>query len=560
MNLIRWDEYPLVEVVDVLIRDCTIDGKQITRADLPDIMPRAAKSDAEKFSRTRANAEVFTPSNVVKFMVDALDDGRLESRWLEVACGEAPFITNRYDAVTGEAVTFDKRVGILDRKLRAIHGDKISQALRAVQSVYGYELQGDSLLIARANVLLTFVEFARPSAAMLNEAAQIVAQNFWQMDAYASYDMFNPSPAIKICNHFAKGADPMKFDFVITNPPYQDDTSGGNKSYAPPVYNHFMKECRKIADKVVLITPARFLFNAGGTPKKFNGEMLNDKHLKILHYEPDSKKIFRNRNVDIEGGVVVTMYDNSRTFEPIGTFTPFAELNDIHQKVVVDNPDFRPLNEIIYSRKIFKLTEKFYVDNPDAPTYLKDGNSYTIGTNAFTEMPEYFLDAALDDGNDYVKIFGKVGAQRVYKFIRRDYVNNPAPLDKWKVFLPKANGASGTLGKDAARLISKPVIGEPSVGATETFIAVGTFDTRAEAEACLKYIKSKFARVLLGILKATQDNTADKWSKVPLQNFSSNVDIDWREDISDIDAQLYRKYGLSASEVEFIERHVKEMI
>ena len=217
--LISWDEYPLAEVVDVLIRDCTIDGKQITRAELPDIMPRADKSAAEKFSRTRTNAEVFTPRNVVKFMVDALDDGRLDSRWLEVACGEAPFITTRYDAVSGEPIPFAERVGILDRKLRSIGGDKIPQALRAVQSVYGYELQGDSLLIARANVLLTFVEFAKPPAAVLNDAAQIVAQNFWQMDAYARYDMFNPSPAIKIRNHFAKGADPMKFDFVISNPP-----------------------------------------------------------------------------------------------------------------------------------------------------------------------------------------------------------------------------------------------------------------------------------------------------------------------------------------------------
>ncbi|MBE8952804.1 MAG: Eco57I restriction-modification methylase domain-containing protein [Quinella sp. 1Q7] len=522
-------------------------------------MPRAAKSDAEKFSRTRATAEVFTPSTVVKFMVDALDDGRLDSRWLEVACGEAPFITNRYDAVTGEAVTFDKRVGILDRKLRAIHGDKIPQALRAVQSVYGYELQGDSLLIARANVLLTFAEFAKPSAAMLNEAAQIVAQNFWQMDAYARYDdLFNPSPAIKICNHFAKGADPMKFDFVISNPPYQDDTSGGNKSYAPPVYNHFMKECRKIADKVVLITPARFLFNAGGTPKKFNGEMLNDKHLKILHYEPDSKKIFRNRNVDIEGGVVVTMYDNSRTFEPIGTFTPFAELNDIHQKVVVDNPDFRPLKEIIYSQTVYRLTKKFHADNPDAVNAISKGHANDFSTVLMNRFGNLFFDAAPEDGHDYVQVHGRQNNRRVCKWFRSDWVTHPAPFDKFKVLVSTANGRSN-LGNDAAQLISEPVISEPFVVNTETYITIGAFDTRAEAEACLKYVKSKFARVMLGMLKVTQHATPDKWSKVPLQDFSSNVDIDWREDISDIDAQLYRKYGLSASEVEFIERHVKEL-
>ena len=552
MNLIRWDEYPLAEVVDALIRDCTIDGKQITRADLPDIMPRAAKSDAEKFSRTRATAEVFTPSTVVKFMVDALDDGRLESRWLEVACGEAPFITNRYDAVTGEAVTFDKRVGILDRKLRAIHGDKIPQALRAVQSVYGYELQGDSLLIARANVLLTFVEFARPSAAMLNEAAQIVAQNFWQMDAYAHYDMFNPSPAIKIRNHFAKGADPMKFDFVISNPPYHEEKDDNGRQ--PPVYNHFMRECYKIADKTLLITPARFLFNAGQTPKAFNQKMLNDEHLKVLHYEPDSKKIFRNRNVDIKGGVVITFHDNSRTFEPIEFFTPFAELNDIHRKVVVENPDFRPFSEIVYTPIAYKLSEKFFAERPELVGKLQKPNDPVLRTNIFQRVPEMFFDAAPDDGNDYVQVLGLANKRRVYKWIRRDYINAPDLLDKYKIFSPEADG-SGEFGEK----LTDPLVVGKGIGATQTFITIGAFDTRAEVEACLKFIKCKFARAMRNILKVTQHNPPATWAKVPLQDFSSAIDIDWREDISDIDAQLYRKYGLSASEVEFIERHVKEL-
>ena len=350
----------------------------------------------------------------------------------------------------------------------------------------------------------------------------------------------------------------MKFDFVISNPPYQDDTSGGNKTYAPPVYNHFMRECRKIADKVVLITPARFLFNAGGTPKKFNGEMLNDKHLKILHYEPDSKKIFRNRNVDIEGGVVVTLYDNSRTFEPIGTFTPFAELNDIHRKVVVDNPEFRPLNEIMFASEIYHFTDKLHEDFPDAASRLSKGHAYDLKTNVFEKLTDIFFDTAPNDGNDYVKIFGKFKTERVYKFIRRDYINAPAPLDKWKVLISHSHGRSN-LGNEAARIISKPVLAEPHVGCTQTFITVGAFDTRAEADACLKYIKTKFARVMLGILKATQHNPPATWSKVPLQNFTATSDIDWSADISDIDAQLYRKYGLSASEVEFIERHVKEL-
>ncbi len=88
---------------------------------------------------------------------------------------------------------------------------------------------------------------------------------------------------------------------------------------------------------------------------------------------------------------------------------------------------------------------------------------------------------------------------------------------------------------------------------------IGAFDTRTEADACLKYIKSKFARALLGVLKVTQDNPPSTWAKVPLQNFTATSDIDWTVPIAELDAQLYRKYGLTDAEIEFIESHVRAM-
>lgn len=123
----------------------------------------------------------------------------------------------------------------------------------------------------------------------------------------------------------------------------------------------------------------------------------------------------------------------------------------------------------------------------------------------------------------------------------------------------KSNGASGTLGEQAARLISPPMICEPNTGHTQTFISIGSFDTQQEAENCLKYVKSKFARVLLGILKITQDNPPDRWAYIPQQNFSSDSDIDWSVSIAEIDRQLYRKYNLSEEEIAFVETKVKEM-
>lgn len=107
--------------------------------------------------------------------------------------------------------------------------------------------------------------------------------------------------------------------------------------------------------------------------------------------------------------------------------------------------------------------------------------------------------------------------------------------------------------------MSMPIISEPDIGATETFISIGGFDSRGEAEAAYKYICSKFARIMLGILKVTQPITPDKWKYVPLQDFTADSDIDWSKSVHEIDEQLYKKYGLTEEEIEFIESHAKEM-
>ena len=120
--------------------------------------------------------------------------------------------------------------------------------------------------------------------------------------------------------------------------------------------------------------------------------------------------------------------------------------------------------------------------------------------------------------------------------------------------MPKANG-TGAIGE----VLSTPLIGEPLIGYTQSFIGIGSVSTESEAEAILKYVKSKFARAMLGILKITQDNPPERWALVPLQDFTLASDINWSKSVSEIDQQLYAKYGLSNEEINFIESHVKEM-
>lgn len=355
-------------------------------------------------------------------------------------------------------------------------------------------------------------------------------------------------------NFWNKGVGKMFFDAVVGNPPYQNAMANTSDE---PVYNYFIESSFKLADKVSLIHPARCLFNAGKTPKDFNKRLLANEHVKIIEYFPKSQDVFQTS--DIEGGVVITYYDANKTFGAIGTFIPFKELESIHKKVVVDNENFSPLSEIIYPPESFHFTRKFHEDNPDATKILSEGHADDLTTNIFEKLPDIFLDDKPNDGREYIQIFGLLKMKRAYKWIRRGYVRNDNNLEKYKVIVPKSNGSGSLYEVLNTPLIGLPAIGLPLVGCTQTFITVGAFDSLAEAEACLKYIKTKFARAMLGILKVTQDNKAATWAKVPLQDFTSASEINWELSVAEIDKKLYEKYGLSAAEKAFIEERVRAM-
>lgn len=345
----------------------------------------------------------------------------------------------------------------------------------------------------------------------------------------------------------------MKFDYVIGNPPYNDDfaNSGDNGNYAAPVYNSFLDASYKVAEKVEMIHPARFLFNAGSTPKDWNKKMLNDKHFKVLLYEPKSANIFSN--TDIKGGVAITYRDANADFGSIDIFTPYAELNTILKKVQpLTNGS---LDSIISGRGVYKLSKKAINDFPQIEELQSKGHKYDVGTGAFKVLKDkIFFETKPKNGRDYIQFLGLSKNERVYYWTEEKYHNVPESFYQYKIFIPKANG-NGTLGE----VISTPLIGTPLIGATESFLSIGCFKTMEEAKNCLKYIKTKFSRTLLGILKVTQENTRDKWKFVPLQNFTSTSDIDWSKSISDIDQDLYKKYGLLDEEINFIETHVKGM-
>ncbi|HRM91640.1 MAG TPA: hypothetical protein PLK68_14405, partial [Thomasclavelia ramosa] len=213
--------------------------------------------------------------------------------------------------------------------------------------------------------------------------------------------------------------------------------------------------------------------------------------------------------------------------------------------------NFSSLGNIIYLQNKFILSE-LYRDFPHYKTIIgSNGNEKRLTTPIFDQLDLFKENAIYDDS---LCILGLIKNNRFYRYIPSKYIEQNENLNMYKVIIPKSNG-TGALGET----LSSPLIGKPLIGYTQSFIGIGAFDNYDEAKAAKKYIETKFARAMLGILKVTQDNNRDVWEYVPLQDFTKKSDIDWNQTINEIDRQLYAKYNLTNDEIAFIESMIKPM-
>lgn len=655
---IIWADNEYEALGDGYMGDDEITVEKITGLNSGVIKPRIAKEQEKQSQRTKTRAEVFTPSWLCNQMNNDLDEvwfGRrdvfnseattedgvktwaatnepiafpkkkghgwhayVEKSRLEITCGEAPFVCSRYDTVTGDELPVGERVGFLDRKLRIVtektktRKEWVRRALDALRATYGFEYQGDNLLIARINVLETFVEHLRdrwssdPTQEEIEQAAWIVSWNFWQMNGFTDavptnkmgaevestlgtfeepepepiqpslFDLFDdmftgetaeetkeeePRKTVPLCVIYDwQNGEPFefailkgkatnmgkKFYAVIGNPPYQEESEGNQRK--TPIYNYFMDESFKVAAKAELITPARFLFDAGQTPKDWNRKMLSDSHFKVMKFEADASMVFSE--VEIKGGVAITYRDADSEFEPVGTFVAWEPMQSVLSKVsAACEPS---LSSLVTGAVPYKYSDEAKSQHPEYVEQM--GKSLDLRTNALDKLfgKLFFRDKQGD--SNYVAVYGLFNKKREYLWIKRSYIDVPDNFDGFKVLLSKASGA-GTFGEKLASL----AVASKQVAHTQSFVSMGNFNSEAEADALVKYLKTKFARALLGILKVTQDVTPRVWGLVPQQDFSSSSNLDWSLPVADIDRQLYAKYGLDDEEIQFIESHVKEM-
>ena len=599
------------------------------------IRPRIDKSQKEQKIRIKDKAEVFTSSWICNEMNNHLCNEWFEKKdmfntakdktwivnnnkilftnekdktWqdfvklkvLEISCGEAPFLVSRYDTTTGEWIEVNSRIGALDRKLRVINENCDSEqdwynwALIAFKSTFGYEWQGDSLLIARENLLFTFIDYyiakfgMFPIKEYLIEIAKILSWNIWQMDGLKDVipNSCNPvqkrqmslfedeetEPCLgcakndnskhtgiycKIMNwetkrsiKFFKGEKRMKFDFVIGNPPYQMEDKGTNsqnsveRTSAISVYPFFVTEAKHIANIVSLIIPSRWMTGGKGLDK-FRTENLNDCHFRLIHDYEDDKELFPN--TDIGGGVMYYVWDNKYSgmvnyffHNHSGITRTKRYLNTGSNIVIRDYSSSIIVNKIGYSNSFMELV------SPRNPFNL-NGNVLNNEHNFSQEKNDTNCKFYCWDGNPTIK------------FLNKELISEKVLLNNFKVFISKTADPPIRFGRENKMILRKPFLGYPNEACSETYLTIGTCKSQEEPLNIIKYIKTKLFRFLVLQKKKTQNVSRAVFEFVPLQSFTEKSDIDWTKSIHDIDLQLYKKYKLSQEEINFIESHVEEM-
>jgi len=494
-----------------------------TRERLANYFDESLEEDIFDYIPPQKTNQIFTPRRVVKMMIDAREK-------------ENP---NLFKDKTKKFADLYVKSGLYITEIVKKLNEGLKEQIPDQQQRIKWILENQVYACAPSNIIYNIVKNF-----IFSKTIDVSLENLIELDTIklASKEKLSE----QIFNYF--GGDELKFDVIVGNPPYQEEAKGTSTS-DDPIYHLFMEESYKIARKVAFITPARFLFNAGKTPKKWNKKMLKDEQLKVMFYEANSEEVFSN--TDIKGGVAVTYRDVDKNFGPIETFTSYPELNTILDKVVVNKDSFSSIVPIIYTQNKFNL-DMLYADYPDSKSKIgSNGKDRRLDKPVFSRIEAF---TKMETNDSSYRILGRFENKRAWRYISEKYIEPQPNLKKWKVILPVSNG-TGRLGE----ALSTPIVGEPLVGYTRSFIGIGSFETEYEANGLLKYIKTKFARTMLGILKITQDNTAEKWAKVPLQDFTPNSNIDWAKSISEIDQQLYKKYNLSKNEIKFIEKYVRSM-
>jgi site-specific DNA-methyltransferase (adenine-specific) len=322
----------------------------------------------------------------------------------------------------------------------------------------------------------------------------------------------------------------MKFDVIIGNPPYQLN-DGGNGASAKPLYHYFVEQAKKLnPNYLIMIIPARW-YSGGKGLDEFRKKMLNDKHIRELIDYNDSSDCFPG--VNIAGGVCYFLWDKcyngncqiinikgnkeaSKMIRPLNEYSMFIRDNlsvEIIQKVL--KIPAKTMDEMVKSRNSFSL-----------PSNYKGSDTNSSG----------LISMLSSSGIQYIS--------------RKEIVDRDNILDKYKVIITYAmSGGNKPSSEGDYQIVSSLKVLNPNEVCTETFLVLGTFENKIEADNLVSYVKTKFFRFLLLQTLTSIHITKNSFCFVPIQDFTEY----WG------DEKLYTTYGLTKDEIAFIESMIRPM-
>lgn len=357
-------------------------------------------------------------------------------------------------------------------------------------------------------------------------------------ESHAYAFIHTQDPRLLISDIFGEA---MQFDVIIGNPPYQL-SDGGYGTSAAPIYQLFVEQAKKLEPRYLsMIIPARW-FSGGKGLDEFRQSMLNDERVRSIDDFLSASDVFPG--VGLKGGVCYFLWDRDHPGQcQISTHFKDWPVSSMERRLLEPGVDiFVRFNEgLSILRKVMREeTDSDLLTLPEEKRY----DTLVSSLRPFGIRTFFRGHPKPTTGDVSVYQNGGIG------YMSRDEVTTGSELiDKWKIYVGRA--APGTGNKDTYphRIISTPFIGEPGSICSETYLCIGPFETRAEAESALSYMTCRLTRLLILLHKPSQDTTRRVYTFVPKQSW----DRVWT------DEQLYEKYGITETEIAFIEKVVRPM-